>query len=286
MTTPNRLEIRNPGYSLKSQERFDEPGSTLRNPFVAEILHETRFAETKGSGVRIMRQKMTEMGLAEPTFTSSRDDNNFSAIFLFHHFLSEEDWSWLSRFSEYALDNDQIRAMIFVREMGAIDNAAYRHLCQVDIMAASMSLRKLRGLRLLDLRGSGSRAYYVPGETFTAINGSSPTIHVSSASIHAKPVGIHAPRPPSVGSLPSDLASRVERLGKRMTVEAAEAIILQICRHKPSSGEEIATILGRTKQYVTQKYLYQMAKRGLLVFLYPEMLKHPQQKYKTPDVEE
>jgi ATP-dependent DNA helicase RecG len=63
----NRIEIRNPGYSLKSQERFAEPGSTLRNPHIAEILHETRFAETKGSGIRVMRQKMAEMGLAEPT---------------------------------------------------------------------------------------------------------------------------------------------------------------------------------------------------------------------------
>jgi ATP-dependent DNA helicase RecG len=34
----NRIEIKNPGYSLKSQERFDEPGSIIRNPTLAAIL--------------------------------------------------------------------------------------------------------------------------------------------------------------------------------------------------------------------------------------------------------
>ena len=280
----NRLEIRNPGYSLKSQDRFDEPGSTLRNPYIAEVLHETRFAETKGSGVRIMRQKMTEMGLAEPTFISSRDDNTFSAIFLFHHFLSEEDWDWLSRFAEYALDNDQIRALVFVREMGAIDNAAYRHLCQVDVMGASMSLRKLRSYRLLDLRGSGSRTYYVPGEALTAIPGSVSSIPANGGNIPARATNTHAARGGSLANLPASLAVDIERLGKRLHPDAAEALILRICRHQPCSGEEIATVMGRTKDYVTQKYLYQMIKRGSLVYLYPEMMKHPQQKYKTPDL--
>jgi ATP-dependent DNA helicase RecG len=44
----NRLVIENPGYSLKAQEQFDKPGSVTRNPNIAAILHETRFAETKG----------------------------------------------------------------------------------------------------------------------------------------------------------------------------------------------------------------------------------------------
>src|SRR5690606_19690507 len=53
----NRLEIRNPGFSLKSPEHLGEPGSAPRNPRIAAVLHETRFAETKGSGIRVMRDK-------------------------------------------------------------------------------------------------------------------------------------------------------------------------------------------------------------------------------------
>ena len=62
----NRLEIRNPGYSLKSPEHLGEPGSEPRNPRIAAVLHETRFAETKGSGIRVMRETMEQAGLTPP----------------------------------------------------------------------------------------------------------------------------------------------------------------------------------------------------------------------------
>jgi ATP-dependent DNA helicase RecG len=62
----NRLEIRNPGFSLKSQDHLGEPGSVPRNPKVAAALYDTRFAETKGSGVRVMREMCERAGLAPP----------------------------------------------------------------------------------------------------------------------------------------------------------------------------------------------------------------------------
>jgi ATP-dependent DNA helicase RecG len=33
----NRLEIRNPGFSLKSQDHLGEPGSQLRNPKICSV---------------------------------------------------------------------------------------------------------------------------------------------------------------------------------------------------------------------------------------------------------
>jgi ATP-dependent DNA helicase RecG len=58
----NRLEIRNPGFSLKSQDHLGEPGSQLRNPKIAAALYDTRLAETKGSGIRVMRESMEQAG--------------------------------------------------------------------------------------------------------------------------------------------------------------------------------------------------------------------------------
>jgi ATP-dependent DNA helicase RecG len=95
--------------------------------------------------------------------SSNRDSDEFSAIFLFHHFLSERDWVWLAHFNSFSLTEDQMRALIFVREVGAIDNSAYRSLTQTDPLAASKSLRRLRELDILEDRGGGSRTYYVMG---------------------------------------------------------------------------------------------------------------------------
>ena len=52
------------------------------------------------------------------------------------------------------------------RELGAIDNAAYRSINHTDTLNASVHLRRLRDLELLAMKGSGSRTYYVPGALF------------------------------------------------------------------------------------------------------------------------
>lgn len=284
----NRLEIRNPGYSLKSQERFDEPGSAIRNPHIAEILHETRFAETKGSGIRVMRERMAQMGLAEPTFVSNRDNDEFTTILLFHHFLSEDDWSWLSLFKRYSLTEEQMRALIFVREVGAIDNSSFRNTVKTDTLNASSQLRRLRELDLLESRGSGSRTYYVPGTAYQDIvssissngNGAHDTMHARASSMHGRE-GIQFRE--VLSRLPPELQGDILFLGRRIEPAEAERLILALCAAQPLSADEIALMLDRTKNYISNKYLYRMVRDGKLRYLHPEMVKHPTQKYVTVD---
>ena len=54
----NRIEVRNPGHSLKAEEQLGEPGSQTRNPRIAAVFHDVHLAETKGSGIRAMRELM------------------------------------------------------------------------------------------------------------------------------------------------------------------------------------------------------------------------------------
>ena len=155
----NRLEIRNPGHSIKAEEQLGEPGSQTRNPRIAAVMHEVNIAETKGSGIRAMRELMLASGLLPPTFESSRRPDQFVATFLFHHFLGAADLAWLRRITDDSLNDEEARALVFVREMGAIDNAAYRSINRVDTLSASVHLRRLRDLHLLEMKGSGNRTY-------------------------------------------------------------------------------------------------------------------------------
>ncbi len=166
----NRLEIRNPGYSLKSEERWGEPRSLNRNPKIAAVLHETRFAETKGSGMRVMREEMEKVGLSPPFFESDRIGDQFIVTFSTHHFLNAQDWRWLSAFREFNLSEEEARALIWVRESGdakgAISNAVYRNLNGGEAREALKQLRRLCDLQILIAKGRGSAAHYVPGPEF------------------------------------------------------------------------------------------------------------------------
>ena len=158
----NRIEIHNPGYSLKPQDDWGEPGSMLRNPRISEIFHDTNLAETKGTGIGAMRRLMKEAGLMPPTFESNHEANKFTARLLLHHFLSKENMEWLAQYAEFDLVNEQKLALVFVREVGAIDNATYRQLdSSITHARARLEIHKLCDLGFLEKKGQGRNTYYI-----------------------------------------------------------------------------------------------------------------------------
>ena len=158
----NRIEIHNPGYSLKPQDDWGEPGSMLRNPRISEIFHDTNLAETKGTGIGAMRRLMKEAGLMPPTFESNHEANKFTARLLLHHFLSKENMEWLAQYAEFGLVNEQKLALVFVREVGAIDNATYRQLdSSITHARVRLEIHKLCDLGFLEKKGQGRNTYYI-----------------------------------------------------------------------------------------------------------------------------
>lgn len=161
----NRIEITNPGFSLKPEESLGEPGSKNRNPFIAAIFHETNLAETKGSGIRTMRSLMNKASLLPPTFESNHSKNQFTTRLLLHHLLNEDDIEWLRSFQDQTITDGQKRGLILLREIGAIDNSTYRQLNGIDVMKASQELRNLREKDIILQKGKGRATYYVPNRT-------------------------------------------------------------------------------------------------------------------------
>jgi ATP-dependent DNA helicase RecG len=290
----NRIEIHNAGFSLKNEDQLGEPGSQLRNPNLAAVFHETNTAETKGSGIRVMREQMRAHGFSLPTFESDRANNSFTSRLLLHHFLREEDLEWL-RQAPGELTDSQRYALIFLREQGAINNQTLRQLTGSDVLTASQDLRKLRELKLLNQKGKGSATYYLPGSLFPEDNdqASSSPEHGTLASEHTTSEGKHttlggkhttlAPKHTTLrDSLPEDLRNQVEQLGKRPG-ERIRLVIRELCAWKTLSASELSEILGRKdNEAVRRDHLRPMVESGQLAYLYPEMERHPQQAYLTP----
>jgi ATP-dependent DNA helicase RecG len=286
----NRLEIRNPGHSIKAEEQLGEPGSETRNPRLAAVLHEVNIAETKGSGIRAMRELMLANDLLPPTLESSRRPDQFVATFLFHHFLGPDDLAWLRHLSAEPISDEEARALVFVRELGAIDNAAYRSINRTDTLNASARLRRLRDLQLLEMKGSGSRTYYVPGSAFeTPPARLEANTHQPVDNSHQPSENSHQPEGHShqlLASVPDALKARIPPLGSKPRREVLRVLIEDLCSWQQLSARELAAILnGREQKPLVRDYLSPMVAEGILAYTIPEMENHPDQRYTLPTPE-
>ena len=297
----NRIEIINPGYSLKAEDRLGEPGSETRNPFIAAVFHETNLAETKGSGIRAMRKLMFQAHLAPPTFDSDRNNNQFVSRLLLHHFLDEKDINWLKQFDDLELSDGQKQALIFVREVGAIDNQTYRQMTDFDTLKASNELRTLKSFDLFHPKGKGKATYYLAGDRLIK----------ATEKFSAPPQDLSTP-PQDLSTPPQDLSTplqdlstplqdlstplsekekliqmilqKIDELNQREhDSDKIKDIIIELCALKTMKASEIAGYLKKGESYIKRKYLGEMIKDKQLVYLYPEMLNHPEQAYLTPE---
>ena len=297
----NRLEIRNPGHSLVSEDRLGEPGSEARNPVIAAVLHDTKLAETKGSGIRVMRQLMDEVGLTHPTFESDRERNQFVVTLLFHHFLSPDDLTWLRSFQYAELTDEQARALVFVREAGAISNSAFRAITHLDVLAASQQLRRLRQNGLLQQKGKGSQTYYVPSEKLLApwhgrqgATSAPPGFESLSgnlAGLSGNPGALSGNLTDQSGNqvttqdfppgLPEDLRNELQSLKLRVPTPELENLVWRVCQWRATAAEDLARLVRRERKYVQDRLLTPMLKSGRLELTLPDQPNHPQQQYRA-----
>jgi len=276
----NRLEIRNPGHSLIPDDRLGEPGSVTRNEKIAAVLHETGLAETKGTGVRAMREAMTRVNMTLPLFESDRQKDNFTVTLLTHHLSSPEIQQWLAQFKTCRLTEDEARALLFVREVGAINNAAYRDINRLDTLTASGHLRRLRDLDLLEQKGKGATTYYVSGKRLLAAKGG-PAPSTTDKPLSVEPSTLDKALSRELADLPKELADATRALGRRNKPENVRRAIRQLCAWKPLRAVQLAEVLGRDQIYLSNNYLNPLVRSGELEYTHPETPEHPQQAYRT-----
>ncbi|KQB42863.1 putative transcriptional regulator [Flavobacterium daejeonense] len=286
---PNRIEIINPGFSLKTEDQLGEPGSVNRNPFISAIFHETNLAETKGSGIRTMRNLMEKVDMMPPTFESSRANNTFTVRLLLHHLLNEEDIHWLNSFVNFDLNDNQKRILIFVREVNAIDNSTARQINGSDLVMANADLRKLRELDLLVQKGKSKFTYYTASELLKSyIASEEEMVSAPPTDLSAPPTDLSAPptdlsAPPSADmDIPDYLIQLVESLGKRTNdKEKTIQVILELCAYKPMKSKAIAQILAKSEKYILREFLKPLLDDKKLNYTIPDMINHPNQAYVT-----
>ena len=247
-----------------------------------------------------------------PTFDSDLGRNTFTTRILLHHFMPEEDVRWLSSNKLLAGLNDaQKTAIIFLREVGAIDNITYRQLSGVSAREASASLKRLENIGLLKMNGQGRNTYYTPSTIMlemyeanaptsetnaltseanaltpgadavtsgaNAVTSNANAVTSGTNAVTAQEVGLDRQR--LLSTLPDGIKKRICNLKKRNPQAIIEALIVDICTYNPHSADEIVTIFNMDAAHIKTRYIAKLLKEGRIRFTIPEMRNHPNQKY-------
>jgi ATP-dependent DNA helicase RecG len=193
----------------------------------------------------------------------------------------------VARFKDLRLSDEEARALVAVREQGAIDNAMYRELNRVDTLAASQALRRLRDAGLLEQKGRGSATFYQPTARLLDVDGgsegNSASLSSESAPLSSNPASL--PSNLLLAQLPGDLQALVAGLGQRAQANEVRAALVALCRNQDWQAAELGQLLGRNPDYLATRYLRPLVGEGVLRYTRPEQPNHPDQAYRTADAD-
>jgi len=290
----DRIEIYNAGYSLKPVEELGTGASKLRNPILASILYDLSFAETKGSGIRTIRTLLREANLEEPSFVSNVTGNSFRATYSLNQLMSKEDLLWLGQFKGYELNDNEARALLIAKNLGAVNNSTLREDTNLDTLQASHVLQRLsKEYDLLVKHGAGTATTYTLNWTrlqaFETPHLEAETSHLSAETPH---LGTETPHlgaeTPHLGAetphleMVDALRQAVENLGYRPRKEKIFSVIINLCLFKPQTKEELMQKLDKGEQLI-RKYLKELREKGIIEYVYPELPNHPYQAYRVTE---
>ena len=139
--------------------------------------------------------------------------------------------------------DDQGNVLVFLREVGAVDNRVYRQFAGCDTLKASAKLSMMRDAGLLEMKGRGKATYYVPGDRFPA------TKHETTAPLAQTtlPQGqTTAPLAQTTAPLPKDLVSDLAALGRKAPRERVVELMVRLCSCRAMTKDDLVKYLKRS----------------------------------------
>lgn len=268
----NRIEIINAGYSLKDQDSIGTAGSDTRNLNLATIFHETNLAETKGTGIRTIRRLLAERQMPLPTFESNRKEDTFTIRLMIKPFYNEDDILWLKIYNHYNLNKQQQEALLFTREVGAVDTLTYSQMNLVSGDVAFNDLATMEHEGILIHKGrTEDIAYFVLNQI--------PQVNLPSSDKTSQ-ANLPSFEQTSQAYIPEELKTRILKLGKKVDKNELKTIIVELCKIKARSRKELALILNKSEEYLRKQIIPEMVGKEINLTI-PENPTNPNQLYKA-----
>ena len=203
---------------------------------------------------------------------------------------------WLAQYAEFDLVNEQKLALVFVREVGAIDNATYRQLdSSITHARARLEIHKLCDLGFLEKKGQGRNTYYIRTSKVVSLGERLPPQDERLLPQHGilgeryqgeneryqafeeRYQGVN--REELLLLLPDHIKKRIDEVGKRVPKDVLNKLVVDMCSIVPLSMDDLSVLLHRNSKSFKNKNIKVLLENNQLFYWIPEMINHPQQKY-------
>ena len=203
--------------------------------------------------------------------------------------------------------NEQKLALVFVREVGVIDNATYRQLdSSITHVRACLEIHKLWELGFIEKKGQGRNTYYIrtskvvslgerlrpQGERLLPQHGTlCERIPLQHGTLGERYQGENeryqafgeryqgANREELLLLLPDHIKKRIDEVGKRVPKDVLNKLVVDMCSIVPLSMDDLSVLLHRNSKSFKNKNIKVLLENNQLFYWIPEMINHPQQKY-------
>ncbi len=304
----NRIEISNPGCLLISYEQLLAGGvSECRNGCLQTMFQMIGRGEKAGSGYDRIRLGWESQRWMPPSIQETVQPDRVRLILPMVSLLPEESIQRLrSRFGVRweRLSAEEIQALVIADVEGRVANARLRMLSDQHPADLSRMLQKLVGQGLLEQVRRKRWAFYRLSSTSgppPVVPGDSPRSGLDSPhnGLDSPHNGLDSPHsglgsreagqellplvsPPRHDSEPSLQAiAAPAREKKRLAPGRMRLVLIELCRSRYLTAQELATLLHRDPKGLQDRYLNPMCREGLLAMRYPDRPNRPDQAYTT-----
>ena len=281
----DRVEIKSPGgfpTSLDLERLYDPPvcDSNPRNPRIARVLYLCKMIETWGRGLGVIARECARAGLPLPVTTVRWG----FAVTTFKRPKIDASGSNLDQNLDRA-DPDPIqidshpegdlarRLLSTIRRNPLISRKLLAIELSVSERKIRDSLKILKNSGLIARQGPDHGGIWRISRRVAPAQGESAPAQGGNAPVREE----NAPAQSTGKQIPNALEERIGKLGRHVKSEILQGVIVELCKVRPMSKDDLIQILGRKERTIKKLVTPLLGKE--LDYLYPMMIHHPRQAY-------
>ena len=249
--------ITNPGTLLVSLDQYYEGGvSECRNPSLQKMFMLIGRAEKAGSGVDKIMTGWDYSHWIRPYLQLQTQPNRVKLVLPMFHILPQEVIAPLYEIFDNVdeLTTDELTALAFCYIEGYISNSRLQYVLKMHPTDITNLLKKLVDKGYLESDNKRRWAIY---------------------QLKGRKVATS-----EEGKVATSIVVK-----KRMSKQELENEIMKLRKGVYRKKEELAILLGKSENYLKDKFIYRMQKEGKIESFFPYTPNHPEQAYKTKEEE-